>query len=396
MASFFKSFLPLFLLFQTAHAQQLVTREQALNFAFGNRINTAPSQLSLLQQQQLLRSATSIDNPELEYEIDPYDPAVLGVLIPLRLPSVYASRRSLQRQRIRLSELLLKLNQYEISRLVQNIYTEVQYQQGKVALLTQQDSLYQSIKTAAQRSFDAGQINKLEQLFASNEANNVRNELEVTTIELAGQKRALTYIANIKDNFTVDLLTPLLYDSVIVSYTDSFPASVQRQILQQQVSVSQQQLKVEKAELLPVITTGPLFGLQNPIDEPRRLGLRVGVSIPIWFGQNRSRIRAAQTGIQLAEAESARELQRIRSDYQTANANLRRYQKSIQYYTTTANAQANEIIETARRLFLAGETNYIETVRNIIVAYTTKNAYLEAIRNYNQAVVELRLLTGNF
>lgn len=396
MFFYFRLFIFLFFLTQTVTAQQLITRDQAVALALRNQVNTAPAQLSLLQQQQLLKSAANIDNPDLEYEIDPYDPTVLGVLIPLRLPSVYASRVRLQRQRIRLSELMLKLNEYEISRLVQNTYTEVQYLQARVALLAGQDSLYQSIKTAAQRNFDAGQINKLEELFASNEANNVRNELEVTAIELAGQKQALIYIANIKNEFIVDSLSPLPFDAVALNTNDSLPGSIQRQILQQQVSVSQQQLKAEKAELLPVVTTGPLFGMQNPIDEPRRLGLRVGVSIPLWLGQNRSRIRAAQTGIQLAEAESARELQRIRADYQTANANLLRFQKSIRYYTTTANPQANAIIETARRLFSAGEMNYIETIRNIIVAFTTKDAYLETIRNYNQAVIELKLLTGNF
>jgi cobalt-zinc-cadmium resistance protein CzcA len=350
--------------------------------------------LELLQQQQLLKSARGFDNPELEYEIDPYDPTVLGVLLPLRFPTVYTSRRGLQKERIRLSELMLSLNQYEINRLAQNTYTEVQYQYARVGLLKQQDSLYQSIKTAAIRNFEAGQINKLEELFASNEANNVRNELERALIELPAQKRALSYLLNLGEDFTVDSLQPLSSDSSLFTLMDTLPSAIRPQILQQQVVVSRQQLRAERAEILPTVTTGPLFGLQEKADEQRRLGLRVSLSIPLWLGQNRARIRAAQTGVQLAEAQRRRELQDFRSAYSTTVAQVQREQQSIRYYTTVANQQAADITTTAIRLFQAGQVNYIETVRNIITAFQTKAAYLESIRNLNQAIIELNYLNG--
>jgi cobalt-zinc-cadmium resistance protein CzcA len=71
-----------------------------------------------------------------------------------------------------------------------------------------------------------------------------------------------------------------------------------------------------------------------------------------------------------------------------------REQKSIQYYTTIANQQAQDITATALRLFGAGQMNYIETVRNIIIAFQTRTNYLEAIRNFNQAIIELKYLNG--
>lgn len=380
-----------------AAQQPVLTRAEALNMASGNRVNNASVQLELQRQQTLLRSASGLEAPDLEYEVDPYDPTVLGVLVPLRLPTVYKSRTGLQRERIKLSELMLRLNTAEISRLVQNTYSEVQYLQARVQLLQQQDSLYQAVKTAAQRNFEAGQINKLEELFASNEANNVRNDLERTLIELTGQKRALTYILNTRQDYVVEPLQPILLDSTGVTARDSFPASIQSQVLQQQIAVTQGELKNERAELLPQITAGPLFGLDPPHGEgTKRLGFRLGLSVPLWLGQNRSRINAARIGVQQAEAERDRELQRLNREYAVAIYNLRREQQSLTYYSTVANRQADEIIQTARRLFTAGETNYIEMLRNIITAYGNKTAYLETIRNYNQAVIELNYLTANF
>jgi cobalt-zinc-cadmium resistance protein CzcA len=338
-----------------------------------------------------------LDNPELEYEVDPYDPTSLGILMPLRAPSVYRNRRTLQRERVRLSELLLRMNQNEISRLVQNTYNEMQFLNARLFLLRQQDSLYQLVKTAAQRNFQAGQINKLEELFAVNEANNVANELAQVTIEYTAQKRAMSYILNLTSDFFVDSLAPIRIDTVYTSLTDTLPSNIQQEILQQQIAISRGELQLEKSALLPQVTAGPFFGLQPPHGEgDKRLGFRVNLSVPLWFGQNRARIRSAELGVQLAEAERNREIQNYRQEYQTVLGQVVGRYRSVNYYATTASRQANEIITTAFRLFQAGQLSYIETLRNIITAYNTRVAYLEIIRDYNQAVIQLNYLRGSF
>jgi len=384
----------LFFFTLTAMCQKQISRQEAVNLAANNSVYSSPAQLDLQRQQQLLKGARGFDNPELEFEIDPYDPMVLGVLMPLRLPAVYGTRRGLQKERIKLSELMLRLNQFEINRLVQNTYTEVQYLSARVLLLQQQDSLYQTIKTAAQRNFQAGQINKLEELFAANEANNIRNELDRATIELSAQKRGLSYIINFDEDFLVDDFYSTATDSILITLTDTITNSIRPQILQQQVALSEQELKAERAELLPSINTGPLFGLENKAGEDKKLGWRVGLAIPLWLNQNRARINAAKTGIQIAEAQQKKELQDLNRQYTIVRSQLLKEQQSIRYFTEVANKYASEIIETALRLFQAGQANYIETVRNIITAFQTKANYLEAVKNYNQSLIELKYLTG--
>lgn len=380
-----------------ATAQQKLTREEAVSLAFRNPVYTAPAQLALAQQQELAKGSLQLDNPELEYEIDPYDPTVLGVLVPLRLPAVYKNRKTLQRERVRLSELLQRLNGADIRRLVQNTYNEMQFLSARVALLQQQDSLYQLVKTAAQRNFKAGQINKLEELFAVNEANNIANELSGAAIEYAAQKRALSYMLNLSADFTVYSLSPIPVDTVYTTLSDTLPGNIQQEILRQQIAISKGELQVERSELLPQVTTGPLFGLQAPHGEGnKRLGLRVGVSMPLWFGQNRARIRSAEIGVQLAEAERARELQAYRQEYQTTLGQVLARARRVNYYATTATRQAEEMIATALRLFSAGQLTYTETLRNVITAYTTRSSYLETIRDFNQAVIQLNYIKGTF
>jgi len=378
-----------FILFTSiGFSQRLVTQQEAVNLARTNRINSNPAQLDLLQQQQLLKGSKGFDNPELEYEIDPYDPTVLGVLMPLRLPSVYASRRGLQKERIRLSELMFSLNQYEVNRLVQNTYNEVQYLYARVDLLKQQDSLYQSIKTAAKRNFDAGQINKLEELQATTQADAIRNELLRSQIDLEAEKQIFRFYTG----YTDSIISTPIETYIFQTNGDTLINNVQQQILQQQITINQRELSVAKAGLLPELQAGVSFPTIS--EYQRSVGYQLGLTIPIWRKQNRSQVAAAQTGVELAMAQTELEQQRLNAQFRQAIANYGRELQSLTYYNSTALPQARSIIETSQRLFGGGELNYIESLRNLQTAFEIFTSHLETHRAYNEAVINLAYLNG--
>ncbi|HEV8081239.1 MAG TPA: TolC family protein [Chitinophagaceae bacterium] len=375
-----------------AISQRLVTYQEAVNLSLQNKINGRPSTLALQQQQQLLKATGGLDNPEVELEQSPYEGLLLGIQQRLRLPGVYANQKALQKERIQLARLMIRLNENEIKRLVRNTFLQLQYLTARSELLTSQDSLYQAIKTAAKRNFDAGQINKLQELFAANEADKVRNELNRNVRDLQTRKIVLGYLTNLNDNFNVEPLSTLSIDSLHVRLSDSTGSTLQQQLLQQQVNIAQQELKVQKGEALPELTAGPLFPLSS--DYKQAIGYRLGISVPLWVGQNRARVNAAKTGIELAEAQRQREMRNISREYQVAYSNLVKEQTSLTYYNTIALDKSKEIIETALRLFAAGQMDYIEALRNIITAFETKVNYLETLRNFNEALIELKFLNG--
>lgn len=348
--------------------------------------------LELQQQQQLLRTTGGLDNPEVELEQSPYEGLLLGIQQRLRFPGVYASQKALQRERIQLARLMIRMNENEIKRLVRNNYLQLQYLTARSALLNSQDSLYNAIKIAAKRNFDAGQINKLQELFASNEADKIRNELNRNLIDLQTQRIAFGYFTDLTDSFTVEPLPTLPIDSLQFRLFDSTLNTLPLQVLQQQVNIARQELKVQRGESLPEITAGPLFPLSS--DYKQAIGYRLGISVPLWRGQNRARVNAAKTGIELAEAQRQREIRNISREYQLAYANMIKEQASLNYYNTIALNQSKEIIETALRLFSAGEMDYIEALRNIITAFETKVNYLETLKDFNEALIELKYLNG--
>jgi len=134
---------------------------------------------------------------------------------------------------------------------------------------------------------------------------------------------------------------------------------------------------------------------QSTPETPTQLRFRFGLTLPVWFGQYRSRTAAAQTGLQVARQRTAGQIQTLAVDLQQAQGDFEKYRASLDYYETNGLRQSDDLISTARRLFGAGRTDYISYLRTTNDAYAIRQRYLEALRNYNQSLLSINYLTGN-
>lgn len=373
----------------SATGQRMLAENEAVQLALRNARNINVASLTLKQQQQLLSGAAGIAAPQVTLEKTPYEPLLGGVQQQFDWPTVYGKRKQLQKARVDLAETSLKLNELEVKRLVRTAYLELQYLGERIVQLRYQDSVYKDIKTAAARNFQAGQINKLDELFAASQADRISNELIRAAADAQQQQRTLQLLTGLPETVQTETIKA---QNVPVSI-DSIGVNPQVRVTQQQVAVSQKELELERAGFLPSINAGVLF----PLDKgyTNFLGYQVGVSIPIWRRQNRSRIAAANTGVELALANQQNMNLNLQNQLLVNQVNVQKEQASLAYFNNIALQQANEIIETSRRLFAAGQISYIESLRNITTAFETRINYLETLRNYNQAIIELNYLTGN-
>ena len=369
-------------------AQRLITKDDAIQLALNNQRNLKAANLSVQQQQQLLRGVAGLENPQVTAEASPYEPLQIGVQQTFSLPGVYKNRKALQNERIRLAQLQLQGNQYDLKLQVRSSYLQVQFLTEQVRLLNYQDSIYQAIKVSSKRFFDAGQINKLEELQATSQADKIRNELTRMEADLKAEKTIFQFFTAQTDSFTVEPMDQYAF----VPLTDTTVSNVQQQILQQQIVINQSQLRVQKSQLSPEITAGVLFPTSKEYERP--VGYQVGISVPIWRRQNRSRIEAAKTGVDIATAGLELEQQRLNAQYRQAITSYQRDLQSLRYYNNTALPQARAIIETSQRLFQGGELNYIESLRNLQNAFAIFSDHLETVRTYNEVVIQLNYLNG--
>jgi outer membrane protein TolC len=255
-------------------------------------------------------------------------------------------------------------------------------------LLTYQDSIYAAIKTASKRFFDAGQINKLEELQATTQADAVRNELLRSGADFEAELQIFRFYTGYTDSIIITPIEAYLFSST----SDTIINNVQQQILTQQIAINERELRVAKAGLLPELQAGVLFPTISQYERP--VGYQIGLTIPIWRKQNRSRIAAAQTGIEIAKAQTELEQQRLAAQYRQVTTNYARELQSLSYYNNTALPQARAILETSQRLFQGGELNYIESLRNLQTAFEIFTNHLETHRAYNESVINLAYLNG--
>lgn len=367
-------------------AQRLVSRSEAFELAISNQRNLRPGNLNVVQQEQVLKGSSGFSNPQLQVQASPYEPMVIGVQQSFSLPAVYQNRKELQNERIKFAKLQLAGSQLDLKRAVNTSYFQLQYFTARIKLLTYQDSVYTAIKVAAKRFFDAGQINKLEELQAVSQADRIHNEVVRALTELQSEKQVFSFYTNMNDSFNLEPIDIYPYTAL----NDTLPNTIQKQLLAQQVAINRRELQLQKAGNLPSITAGLLFPTTKIYE--RAIGYQVGVGIPIWTRQNKSRIAAAQTGIDISIAQQELANQQLNTDYRQAIYTYRKEQQSLAYFNEIALPQARAIIETSQRLFQGGELNYIESLRNLQMAFQILNDHLETHRALNQSVIELNYL----
>lgn len=376
------------LIFKFGYTQRLITQEEAVRLAINNQINLKAANLSVQQQQELLKGSAGLESPQIFGEASPYEPLMVGAQQTLSFPSVYKNRRGLQEAQIKLAQLRLQGSQYDLKRDVQLSYLQLQYLFERRRLLSFQDSIYGEIKLAAKRFFDAGQINKLEELQASSQADQVTNEFNRIRTDLDAEMQLFKFYTGVTDSLTVESIQ----NYVFISDADTLVNNILQQIFQQQIAIEEQELKLQRSQLLPEIQAGVLFPTTKEYE--RAIGYQLGIMIPIWQKQNRSRVAAAKTGIEIAKAQQELELYRLNAQYRQT---LNQYQRDLQsliYFNNTALPQARAIMETSRRLFQGGELNYIESLRNLQSAFNIFFNHLDTHKAFNESVIQLKYLNG--
>ena len=134
---------------------------------------------------------------------------------------------------------------------------------------------------------------------------------------------------------------------------------------------------------------------QGERNTPFQNRFRLGITVPSWFAQYKSNINAAKTDFEISKQKLGGLQQQYTVQLLQAQNELSVYRQALNYYQNIGIKKAAEIILTARRFFDGGENDYIDYLRNINDAYSILLKYPEAIKNYNQAILNIQYLKGN-
>ena len=384
----------LFLLsYLTGFAQKPLSEQEATEAALKNSAALRASGLVIRQNNELLKSAKNIKNPDVIMESPTGVFYTIGVTQTLDYPTVYKKQSLLQKQQIVLSEKERGVTENDIKFRVKSQYLILQYSEALVKLFRIEDSLYQQINQNSARQFEAGQIDYLGKSFAENQFGEVRNKLNQSQADVQTNIRQLQQLMGITENISTTTLQKDGTISAVNLEENNFADNPSISVFKQSEIINKSLIELEKAKALPGLIVG--YFNQGLQDTPAYLRFRIGLSVPLWQGQYKSRIKAAQTGFEIAQERTNAQKQAISVDLQQALGDNQKYKQALDYYETKGLKQSEEIITTATRLFKAGQNDYVSFLRTLNDAYTIRQRYIEALRNYNQTQLNINYLLGN-
>lgn len=158
---------------------------------------------------------------------------------------------------------------------------------------------------------------------------------------------------------------------------------------QSRVGQARAQWKVERSRFFPEFSFG--YVRQDILPVKNLNAWMVGISFPLYFLPQKSRVKQAKIAAFLAETEAQANQRQLYQKVAEARANLRRQAESLRYYTTSALREAEELTKVANLQLEQSETNVADFIQALNVAREIRRGYIETMYQYNLAAIEYEL-----
>jgi cobalt-zinc-cadmium resistance protein CzcA len=398
--------------FNAANAQSPTTKsisvDDAITTALKNNLELQSQQLNVQSSTILKKSVFELPKTNVNFQFGQYNSInqdkAFQVSQSIPFPTYYSAKSSLYKAELQGSQLQQQATVNEIKAQVQYWFYQLQYLQTTKKQLQDLDSLYNDFVNAAALRYKTGETNLLEKTTAETKRGQLSQLLKQNETDFSTAYNSLKTLMNTSEDFTITVnenWQPLVlsssFDTTLIANNPSL------KVLYQQSVIAEQNKKLETASTLPDFNVGyfnqSLIGVQNingadvNFDGSKRFqGFNVGISIPITFFSNTSKIKSLdykQQALQ-KEADNGKLIlqNQLQNAFQQYNQNLSQYN----YYKSTALPNAEIIISTAKVGFKSGDIGYIEYLQALQTATDVQLNYLQSINLINQSIVNINFL----
>ena len=390
-------------------AASKLTLNECIDIALANNLTYKSAKVSVSQSR--LMEGTSFDIPQtmvslVQTATDGGGPDNgLKFSQEFDFPTVYAAKHKYLKSETELEKKKADQTRNDIIGEVCSLYYSLIYSKEVYATVMEQDSLYERFCQIAQARYDAGEVSRLEWLNARRLKNENKLELEKALLEYSALLLRFQTALNV--NYTVEPIenSLSLIEGYIPKDSVNFISTPEGIVADGRLKVAKRNQSLAKQSFMPTLSIGATSQLLikgfNPyhIDRPRFengdfIGFEVGIGVPLFFGSQRAKTRAAGKAIEAEELRMAEYKNRLMSEYQILNDDYRTALNAVEYYRNTGMPEAQEIARLSLVSYELGEVGYEEHARNLENALAVKKAYLEAHEKYNQTIIKLKHLRG--
>jgi cobalt-zinc-cadmium resistance protein CzcA len=375
--------------------QKPLSMDEAIELALQQNNQLKASKLSVEEQKALIGSAIDIDKTSFYYGFDENNIAlnnaplhVWGLSQSIKFPTVYHAQKKVQKDAVALAEQQYRLDERVVKHAVSRAYLQLSYAQQLLQYYAQLDSVYSTFAEGAKTKFEFGESNMLEQLSAQAKA----QEIQLMFKQQQEQVKA----AQIELNRWVQLDSVPKVITSEIEPLETLALSPEKHPLlnyyQQMQTLSQRELNLAKQELLPDIEFEVFQGTNTAANARIYSGVQAGLAVPLWFGAQRSKIRAAKVQTQLLEAQTEDQEQKLMSRYQMLLNELTQQRQALTTYQESGKQLAENMMQHADVAYRNGELDYLQYSQLLEQSITIKTTQLTNRLEHNLTVLDINYL----
>lgn len=373
-----------------------ITLDEAINLALSNNRAVLASNLEFEARKQAVGSAYALGNTTLYFNKDENNIApdgsrldVWGVQQNFPFPTVLYQQKQINQAAIDVTRNEQAITIAEISQHVAQAYETVVYLQNIERQYTELDSVYRRFAVAAEMRKKLGETSYLELITAQAKQKEVELLLRANHSELRSAYLELFAWMQSDTNYTVTenykVALPLKKE---FTFGDNPGVKRYHSLLQ----LANRTVNLEWNRLLPDITID-FFRGKSLREKESFSGFQIGVSIPVLFLANKSRIQEAKTRRLIAEANLQDYQLRLIAHHKQLREELVKYDRAVHYYQNTGRMLSETLQKTAEYSFREGEIDFFQYILSLDQAIQIEIQFLSDLHQYNQTVIALNYLT---
>jgi cobalt-zinc-cadmium resistance protein CzcA len=375
--------------------QKPLTRLKALEIAQQKNPEVQLANIKKEKQEALMGSAFAIESPEIIFEAPTSNELRPGVLQSFNFPTTYIRQYQAQKQQVGMAETHKQITLNELRYRVNTVYNEIQYWGEVYASYLQQDTLLEDFAEVTSVRLQVGQISNLEKLNAESQYREIKYQLGQVLSKLRTARMQMGLLIGTPGDSSIRAVDEFTKLNSLILETQSlteFGKNPLTKLYEQNQKLQQTTLKLQRNTWVPNLIVGYLN--QGASNSEVKYRMRYGFTFPLWFWGNVSKVKAAKKEVNIATQQMVLNNYALQGNYNQALSELKQYSEALNYYEQTGLPQAEEIARTAKegyRLGIIGYYNYIINLQQVI---KIRLGYLEALKNYNQAIFTIQFLKG--
>ena len=373
-----------------------LTLENAIDLALANNKEHQAYQMRVQERMALTKSKISLDKTNIYYGYDEANVAgnghpihTIGLSQKLPFPTVFKELNRAKQIDVSIAEIVLRKQELLLTKSVTSAYYDVLFLNAKLGFYKELDSLYSILNTSAETRYKLGDISQLDLMNAQAKKRQTSLELEQLGFDISKAYQQLNVLLQTNENYTIPSRELALIPLVDPNFTDH----VDLQRLRLGSDYLNSTIKIEKQKLLPDFNVGYFYGNTPQKDHRGYNGFEVGVSIPLYAGEQRAKMKASQMALNANQSLIENELILLQNKYHQLCNELAKHQIAIDFYKSTGKQLSDEIIRSATKSYKAGAIDFYQFAMSMENSIKLQLDYYQAVSAYNQIAIELNYIT---